>query len=497
MERIGQRNRNPERQMKPGERKQDPEETDGVVDISGEDDSTDLTPVHSYELQVGTNTDNINNSNNSPVLVNDTNNVDDAIVVEDYDDGSPNHDTSDVIITNVGPATDRIRPAPQGEFARDVRRRLNDGSSSSSSSSSIRNNSTLDDDIQILDERQLTPPPPPPPLLIPPSAIHIHSRPGNNGNFRTNTPSLRDVEGSLASNDLFTNPEQDHDGTGLFRRELLRRYPSISPILATGREFLGWGRDNPLERFLNSIQLVNSQGQLAQNQRNGRRSRDNRTEGNDRRGDDIISWDNGDASGPEAIFNFIGIGGFNSLFDGENQQERSIMNVIERDNERALDRKLQDENKYNRKALKEKKDQIKREVPGYTSDVKSDENVGCELCGITLGEGIPEDFKATSQYNLGLEKYIEQFNVRAPWFCFKTLTDVDKELSKRVFLSKCGHLYCGRCIKNIGNRPRRRLRKEERVLTIENPDICSPVKCPSLGCAHTFKGKRSFTELYF
>lgn len=403
----------------------------------------------------------VNNDNDNVVRETDNDTVivgerqvggdsEDAIVIEDND--NDDNDTSDIVITNVAPATSRIRMLPS-TFNRDVRRRLNDGT--------VDTTNADDDDIEILEERQLTPPPPP--TLPPPAQRH-------------STRSLPP---------LFT--EDRHDGSDGYRRELLNRLQS--------------DRTYPFDRLMDSIHLLESQGQLARNQRSGPNGRARRGRGPHhhhirRPGQEGMSV-------TDAVFHllrFEGFGEFPFVFEGgegnSDNQEHSIMQVIERDNDRALDRKLQDENKFNRKALLEKKDQIKREAKGYTSDIKHEENAGCELCGITLGEGIPEEFKANSQYNLKLSKYIDQFGVRAPWFCFKSLTEVDKELSKRVFLSKCGHLYCGRCIKNIGNRPKRRTKKDTKEFTIENPDISCPYKCLSVACDHVFRGKRSFTELY-
>lgn len=186
--------------------------------------------------------------------------------------------------------------------------------------------------------------------------------------------------------------------------------------------------------------------------------------------------------------NFISYG-----IDGQpGDIERSVMERIERDNERELDRKLENENNYNRRALVEKRNEIKKQAKNYTSDIKQDSISGCEVCGVTLGEGISEDFKTNLAYADDLKKYREEFDVPAPWFCTKQLTQADKDLSKRVFLSKCGHVFCGRCIKNIGNRPK----KKSKVLTIDNPAVYSPSKCPASGCESRFKAK-SFFELYF
>lgn len=200
------------------------------------------------------------------------------------------------------------------------------------------------------------------------------------------------------------------------------------------------------------------------------------------------------------IFDVIGLhagGAADVVNQGSNmdQIEGSIMERIERDNEMALDERLENENRFNRSALLQKKDAIKREAFGYTNDIKNEETVCCELCAVVLGEGIPKDFTTNLQYDKNLQHYMNDYKVNAPWFCSHQLTGVDKDLSRRVFVAKCGHVYCGRCIKNISNRPRKKRKRGTIEMTMENPNIYAPSKCT--GCDERFKGKKSFTELFF
>ncbi|KAG2731542.1 hypothetical protein G9P44_005129 [Scheffersomyces stipitis] len=183
-----------------------------------------------------------------------------------------------------------------------------------------------------------------------------------------------------------------------------------------------------------------------------------------------------------------------SRFDLE-EAEQSIMQRIERDNENALDARLANENIYNRKTLQEKKKVSKEELAGYVNDIKPESNLCCSLCGIILGEGIPEDFKSDHRYDLHFEKLAKQYRVQAPWFCVKQCSKVDKELSKRIFIAKCGHTFCGRCVKNIGNRARR-TKATPSGFTIDNPQLSSPTKCGAGDCGRKFTAK-GFTELYF
>lgn len=175
----------------------------------------------------------------------------------------------------------------------------------------------------------------------------------------------------------------------------------------------------------------------------------------------------------------------------------TIMERLARDDEAALDRKIESENIHNRKMLRQKKKIAAEEAEGYTNNVSPEQKLLCELCGVELGEGIPADFKPDPRYDENLEEYAGKYRVNAPWFCIRQCFDADIELSKRVFAAKCGHVFCGRCIKNIGNRaPGRRSNKKEK-LSIMNPQISAPRKCPAKGCGIMFtRGKKTFTELF-
>lgn len=181
--------------------------------------------------------------------------------------------------------------------------------------------------------------------------------------------------------------------------------------------------------------------------------------------------------------------------DMSNSMEQSILSRIEQDNETAINKKQRLEILFNRKALNSKKDIVKNELEGYTNNLSPPLKVVCELCGVILGQGIPEDFKPDLRYDKEFLKYSRQYKVTAPWFCIKECSPIDIEFSKRVFAAKCGHLYCGRCVRNIVNRPPGK--KKSKVATIDNSLIRCPKKCVAVSCEVQFKGKRYFRELYF
>lgn len=190
-------------------------------------------------------------------------------------------------------------------------------------------------------------------------------------------------------------------------------------------------------------------------------------------------------------FNMMAImQGRGMLFGGDdNEIEELIMRRIERDNDRAVDERFEKEKVFNLKTI-----QLKREVAEledkekYTNDLSPNDIIVCELCGVRLGEGIPDGFRTDPRYNAKLDEYQTEYGVLAPWFCLITLTETDCELSKRVFAAKCGHTYCGRCVKNIGNAPRA---KRQKLKDMSHPQVYAPLKCSCGGSL-----KRKFTELY-
>lgn len=184
----------------------------------------------------------------------------------------------------------------------------------------------------------------------------------------------------------------------------------------------------------------------------------------------------------------------NLIFNDHNEIENSIMQRIERDNDLRVDSRLADEKVYNKKTQTNLQQVPKNELPGYTNNIKENVDTCCELCGAVLGDGIPEDFKPDKRYNADLEKYISIYRVNAPWFCIKQVTPADIDLSKRIFRLKCGHVFCGRCVRNIGNKPKKT--KANLGISIDNPLYYAPRRCPAIDCKQPFNSK-AFLEAYF
>lgn len=173
-----------------------------------------------------------------------------------------------------------------------------------------------------------------------------------------------------------------------------------------------------------------------------------------------------------------------------------VLEAIRRSEEREMDKKLEKEDQINRKTLEKKQEAAKDLVEGYTSTISTDDNYVCELCAVVLGEGIPLDFKPDIKYDDNIDEHAAKLRTNAPWFCIRQCFDTDIELLKRVFAAKCGHVFCGRCIKNIANRPLLKGRKKNEKSSILNPRVSSPHKCPVKDCGASFMGKKTFTELY-
>lgn len=181
--------------------------------------------------------------------------------------------------------------------------------------------------------------------------------------------------------------------------------------------------------------------------------------------------------------------------DQGDEIEASILARIERDNEHRLDHRLQSENIYNKRTLQDKTEVAMHELKGYTNNIEPGTDTCCELCGVVLGVGIPESFSPDPRYDERISEYQTEYKSLAPWFCFKQCTQVDVELSKRVFAAKCGHVYCGRCFKNIGSRPP--LRRKRNETSIENPRVYAPRACVADECGTNFRGKHPFAEVFF
>lgn len=175
------------------------------------------------------------------------------------------------------------------------------------------------------------------------------------------------------------------------------------------------------------------------------------------------------------------------------QVPEAILRRLEREDEEALDRRMHSAALFNKKQMLKKKAQA-GQTPAHTSTLDPAELLMCEVCGVVLGSGIPRDFRPDARYDADLAAHAAAAQVPAPWFCVRQCFESDLDLSLRVFAARCGHVFCGRCVKNIGARPPKcRLKK----MTILNPAVYAPRKCPAQDCGTVFnKSKSTFTEVF-
>lgn len=171
----------------------------------------------------------------------------------------------------------------------------------------------------------------------------------------------------------------------------------------------------------------------------------------------------------------------------------AIMQRIAAEDEREIVKKYKFENLYNKRVFNEKIKSLNApQNKDYYSDIKHDDNFCCELCSVILGVGISKNFVVNTEYYKNLQLHSKQYNSIAPWFCNKQLTAIDVELSKRIFISKCGHCFCGRCVKNISSISKRKIKNTKiyNFIILNGPKVCPANKCQKKFVA------KSFIELY-
>lgn len=95
---------------------------------------------------------------------------------------------------------------------------------------------------------------------------------------------------------------------------------------------------------------------------------------------------------------------------------------------------------------------------GFTRSVRKKQVVTCALCRFDLGVGIPSEKKS------GVKR-------RKRFSRFSDITEVERTLSKRMFFTKCGHIYCGLCVQFIKRRRTSKQKKADKNSTCEVSSI--------------------------
>lgn len=136
----------------------------------------------------------------------------------------------------------------------------------------------------------------------------------------------------------------------------------------------------------------------------------------------------------------------------------------------------------------------------YSSKLSPEIEAVCPLCGVVLGEGIPDDFKHVEGDFSKEQNYlgeIQRLGCQAPYQLLNLVTDLDRELSRKVYFARCGHVYCGRCAQRIAGRGAGRVKGAK---NIDNPGVFAPKRCVAEGEGGSKCGGRlwggKFVEVY-
>ena len=200
----------------------------------------------------------------------------------------------------------------------------------------------------------------------------------------------------------------------------------------------------------------------------------------------------------------------------EARRTQNIISFIEQRENRERDIKVQ--------KLKEKSEPLKQKYMNsaealekggqYTSKFHSfdeDENSkkdtvavpACTLCGVELGVGIPEDYNGIAEEDKKTEfkDLVMKYGFHCPYQSLFNPTQLDKDLSKRTFISKgCGHLFCGRCFARIDNAKGKTKLSKKKLAELKgssNPNNYGPRVCPAKDCKNINRAKNRLKEVYF
>ncbi|EDO19307.1 hypothetical protein Kpol_1036p52 [Vanderwaltozyma polyspora DSM 70294] len=128
----------------------------------------------------------------------------------------------------------------------------------------------------------------------------------------------------------------------------------------------------------------------------------------------------------------------------------------------------------------------------------------CCLCGVTLSEGIPDEFQGMSNEDrfLPFEELKEKYDSFCPYQCLIRPSQSDRDFSKRVYVANCGHTYCGRCYRRIQNSKEKSKLPKSQLAKLKgacHPDNYGPKKCPVTSCNRLLRISRgvAFREAYF
>lgn len=203
----------------------------------------------------------------------------------------------------------------------------------------------------------------------------------------------------------------------------------------------------------------------------------------------------------------------------EDTVPENIMRILQNRDEERENERIRNRNSI---ATNERKKMAKNSRVETSLKKKYSNNLGedrhndvCVLCGTIFLQGIPTNYNELPNNNAEKEKEIKDLlkdGFRSPWRSWENFTNIEIDLSKKVFFSSCGHMYCGRCVNNImrfrGLSVKQRKDELKKVkngnlekisaskMDFENPGFSAPLRCVADGCNKRFCGKTPFNELY-
>lgn len=207
--------------------------------------------------------------------------------------------------------------------------------------------------------------------------------------------------------------------------------------------------------------------------------------------------------------------------DDEEAQTQSIIDIIQQREESERDKRVKE---YTRKSESQKKkfyEEAKQLPPGYSASFATPEVIRenddednsnndddedmivCNLCGVELGIGIPEEFTGISKedFALSFAELMDKYGSRCPYQSLGKPSELDRDLSKRTYVSNCSHLFCGRCWRRYLNARSLMKTKAGKSLNVKlgasHPDNFAPKVCPADNCKYQIRSKGKMREVYF
>lgn len=210
----------------------------------------------------------------------------------------------------------------------------------------------------------------------------------------------------------------------------------------------------------------------------------------------------------------LGDGGFfvPPLFPHDDAIPENVFRMIEREEARTNQGRVDHKAKVGEKVRETLEKRFLDPPAGYSNSLKPEEVPVCVLCAVVMGSGIPTTF--TGNQKNELERLQVETTAVAPYTALYAVSEVDRDLSRRVFVAKCGHAYCGRCYKNVGNWKARRDKEKEREgsgrlrkrpkgevpppeVRVEDLAVSYPAGCVAPGCSGRLRVKNAMTELFY